>query len=211
MLKHWLMTAAGLCVATALVGAQDHLGAAPPSPARAVAQQPPRPVLPAPAPREAPPPATPRPQQPPPPPERSEPPGQPVNIKLDITITDQPGPGEPVRKEVTMTVADGQSANIRTSGRQRVTGGGDYPVSINVDAQPALTRDGSIRLRLAIEYLPRPNADRPQAEVQTFQMSALNERIGVILQNGKPLVISQAADPGSDRRISVELRATVLK
>ena len=28
---------------------------------------------------------------------------------------------------------------------------------------------------------------------------------------GKPLVISQAADPASDRRISVELKATVMK
>jgi hypothetical protein len=211
MLKHWLMTAAGLCVATVLMGAQERVDAAAVSPARAVAQQAPRPAQPPSTPREGPPPAAPRPEQPQPPSERSEPPGQPVNIKLDITITDQAGPGDPVRKEVTMTVADGQNANIRTSGRQRVTGGGDFPVSINVDAQPVLMRDGSIRLRLALEYLPRPNAGQPQAEVQTSQMSALNERISVILQNGKPLVISQAADPGSDRRITVELRAAVLK
>jgi hypothetical protein len=39
----------------------------------------------------------------------------------------------------------------------------------------------------------------------------LNERISTILESGKPLVISQAADPASDRRISVEARATVVR
>jgi hypothetical protein len=42
-------------------------------------------------------------------------------------------------------------------------------------------------------------------------MSSLNERISVIVQDGKPMVISQAADPGSDRKITVELRATIAK
>jgi len=33
----------------------------------------------------------------------------------------------------------------------------------------------------------------------------------VILQSGKPLVISQAADPIGDREIIIEVKATVLK
>jgi hypothetical protein len=42
-------------------------------------------------------------------------------------------------------------------------------------------------------------------------MSQINERMAVIVQDGKPLVISQAADAGSDRKVTVELKATVLK
>jgi hypothetical protein len=33
----------------------------------------------------------------------------------------------------------------------------------------------------------------------------------VILQEGKPLLISQGADPSGDRKITVELRATLVK
>jgi hypothetical protein len=39
----------------------------------------------------------------------------------------------------------------------------------------------------------------------------MNEQVGVVLDSGKPLVVSQAFDPTSDRRISVELKATILK
>jgi hypothetical protein len=146
----------------------------------------------------------------------AEPAGQPVNIRLELTITDQAGPGEPVRKQVTMLVADGQNANVRTSGHQRVSASGtfpvtDVPISINVDARPLILRDGSIRLNLGLEYQPRPNSAQPDAAVQAAQMSSLNERIGLIVQDGKPLMISQASDPGSDRKVTVELRATVVK
>jgi hypothetical protein len=33
----------------------------------------------------------------------------------------------------------------------------------------------------------------------------------VIVQNGKPLLVSQAADPSADRKMTVEVKATVLK
>jgi hypothetical protein len=44
-----------------------------------------------------------------------------------------------------------------------------------------------------------------------MSQTGLNERIVTILESGKPIVISQAADPTSDRRIGVEVRATILK
>jgi hypothetical protein len=41
--------------------------------------------------------------------------------------------------------------------------------------------------------------------------SGINQSQTVILQSGKPLVVSQAADPISDRKVLVEVKATVLK
>jgi hypothetical protein len=35
--------------------------------------------------------------------------------------------------------------------------------------------------------------------------------LSVILESGKPMVVSQAADPTSDRKITVEVTATILK
>ena len=205
MFKPVLVLVAVGALATAAVHAQNPPAAATPAPAPARGQgSAERPAQPRPVPVEG------RGEQPAPA-RTAEPVGQPINIRLDITITDQAGPGEPVRKLVTMLMADGQNANVRTSGRQRVVGSGDFPISINVDARPIILRDGSIRLSLGLEYQPRPSAGQPEAAVQAAQMSALNERLIVILQDGKPLVISQASDPGSDRKITVELRAAIQK
>jgi hypothetical protein len=43
------------------------------------------------------------------------------------------------------------------------------------------------------------------------QPTALKQNVVTILDSGKRILISQAADPSSDRRISVELKATIEK
>ena len=140
-----------------------------------------------------------------------EPAGQPVNIKLDITITDQVTSGEPSRKTVSMLIADRSAGSIRTGGIQMPTTSGPTALNINVDAVPTIQRDGSIRLQFGLEYQPRPGADPAQPTAAPSRMSQVNERLVVILQDGKPLVISQAADAGSDRKVVVELRASIMK
>lgn len=134
--------------------------------------------------------------------QQPEPTGQPVNIKLDLTITDQTGPGEPLRKVVTMVVADRGSGSIRSTGSVKAQG----RVQINVDVQPRILQSGDIRLVLRLEYNPRTLGNDAPTE-----WSSLNEQIQVVLEAGKPLVVSQAADPASDRKIMVEVRATVMK
>jgi hypothetical protein len=130
----------------------------------------------------------------------ADPAGQPTNIKLDLTITDQTGPGEPAKKVVTMVVADRGNGSIRSVANVRA-----QRVQINVDAQPIILQNGAIRLRLGLEYNPRlTGTDAPES-------SSLNEQITVILDAGKPMIVSQAADPSSDRKIMVEVRASLLK
>jgi hypothetical protein len=41
--------------------------------------------------------------------------------------------------------------------------------------------------------------------------SSLNQRVVIVLEPNKPLMLSQAADPLSDRRITVEVRVSILK
>jgi hypothetical protein len=139
-----------------------------------------------------------------------EPVGQPVNVRLEITITDQASP-EPAKKVVTMLLADRAVGSIRSNGTQRIPSEGNYPVSINVDATPTILTDGNIRLNLGLEYQPRPSASQSDQMLTSARMSTLNERLSIIVQDGKSILISQAADPGSDRRITVELKATVVK
>ena len=59
--------------------------------------------------------------------------GQPVNVRLDLTITDQRGDQPAISKTVTMTVADRHNGRIRTQGDVR-TPSGFRPVILNAQA-----------------------------------------------------------------------------
>ena len=79
--------------------------------------------------------------------------GQPVNIKVEVTITDQRGAGAAPKKTVTVVTGDQLSGFIRT--QTLFPGIGDVP--LNVDAEPQILSDGKIRLRLNLQYdLPAP-------------------------------------------------------
>jgi hypothetical protein len=132
-------------------------------------------------------------------PEEPRPPAT-VNVQVEVTIADYVGTAAPVKKSVSMIVADGTFGRIRAQ----------YPPSpvagpmLNVDATPRL-QGGRIELRVALEY-------RAPGEAKSDEPSMpVNESLTVLLTSGKPLVVTQAADPTKDRRITVEVTATILK
>lgn len=143
------------------------------------------------------PPAKPAPQQPAPP--RPEPGGQRINIRVELAITDQLAAGDPLKKTVTMIAADGARSSIRNASPEGL---------LNVDAQPSLAQAGAIRLGLALEYKPAVAATGSDG---VRALSRIEEQLTVMLESGKPLVISQSADPASDRKVTVQVTATVLK
>lgn len=130
--------------------------------------------------------------------------GQAVNLRLDVTITDQQTTGQPVAKAVTMVVADNWQSRMRTEGNAWTTGG-SYPVALNIDARPHLVGD-KILLAMTVEYKPTAPDPKPGASATT-----LNQSFQVLLTDGKPLVVSQSADPNSDRKVKLEVKATVLR
>jgi hypothetical protein len=123
------------------------------------------------------------------PPRTPEPQGQPVNIKFDLTLTDQTGAGEAVKKTVSLLVLDRQTGYVRGTSTSERTG----PMRINVDARPQILPTGNIRVTLSLEY------------------QAITQQLTVVVDSGKPLVLTQTADPLSDRKVTVEMRATILK
>jgi len=133
--------------------------------------------------------------------------GLPNNIRLELTITDQAGPGEAAKRTVSMIVADRKVGSIRSSGQVQ-TSGGRFNVTLNVDATPIILKDSLMRLDIGLEYVPKPGSENASSGEGRAQ---LNERMGLLVESGKPLIISQASDPTSDRKISVELTATILK
>jgi hypothetical protein len=149
-----------------------------------------------------------------PPPEKPPQPAAPArddakrtNVKLDLTITDQSAPGEAAKRTVSMILADRQGGSIRSAGSV-IASGTRINVTLNVDARPQILDDNRILLDLTLEYAPKPiseNANTGEGR------SHLTERLALIVDPGKPMVISNASDPTSDRRITVELMATMLK
>jgi len=154
-------------------------------------------------------------------------PALPVNIKIEMSITDQSGTNPPAKKTVSMIVGDRQRNSIRSSASVRVpttvmgpAKAGDTPpqmvsynyrnVTINVDAHPTIIQKepNKLTLEFVIQYAPKSGGGQEDLEPG---MASLNESMTVILESGKPMVVSQAADPTSDRKITVEVTATILK
>ena len=138
------------------------------------------------------------------------------NVNIEVAISDQTGSADPVKKVVTMIIADRQMGSVRSSGSLVETAVGPAgtplvsvdgrPLMLNIDANPVVHSDDSILLSLTLEYVPRPEAGEKNAG-----RAQLNERMTVTLESGKPLVVSRSADPGSTRKISVEVTAPVMK
>ena len=133
-----------------------------------------------------------------------------TNVQIELTLTDQIGANPAEKKTVSMIASSGSWGKIRSVGTIRPVGDAPYPVVLNVDARPFVSVDGPVQLELTFEYHPQKGAG-PESEGAKQRPSGVNQSQTVILQSGKPLVVSQAADPISDRKVIVEVKATVLK
>jgi hypothetical protein len=143
--------------------------------------------------------------QPAPEPRRS---GQPVNVRIDVTINDERPGRAALAKSVSLTLADQESGNIRSATEAPLNASGSpelRTVSLDLDARPSVD-GGKVKLMLALEYnfLDTSASGR-------FPTVGVRERMTVLLESGKPLLVSQSADPTSDRRVTLELKATILR
>jgi hypothetical protein len=133
-----------------------------------------------------------------------------TNVQIELTLTDQLGVNAAEKKTVSMIASSGSWGKIRSTGTIRPEGDSPYPVVLNVDARPFVSTDGPVQLELTFEYVPlKSTGDVKEGARQ--RPSGINQSQTVILQSGKPLIVSQAADPISDRKVVVEVKATVLK
>ncbi len=138
-------------------------------------------------------------------------PGQPVNVKIEVTITDQRGGAQPLRKTVNVVTGDGMFGFIRSTANYAGIGS----VPLNVDAEPEILPNGKIRTRLNLQYsLPGANspaggeAGKDQAHPV---FTEIRDNLSLILENGKPLIAAQSADPVGDRQVTIEIKATILR
>jgi hypothetical protein len=131
-----------------------------------------------------------------------------TNVQIELTLSDQVGAQTPEKKTVSMIAASGSWGKIRTATNLLPPGQPPFVVDLNVDARPFVTVEGQIQLEMTLVYSPAGGVEK---DGQRLRPAGLNQSLTVILQSGKPLVVSQAADPVNDRKVLVEVKATVLK
>jgi hypothetical protein len=188
-MRRLLCTVLGVCLLQGVLLAQD-----PPAP-------PPAPKPPAAPGKPAPPP--PPPPAPPPAPAADAP-----NIRLELRITDTYS-GTPVEKIVSMLVLSGRNGRVRTSNAVPVGIDSMESVTLNVDAVVTAQPRDQVQAQVTFEYRPAPA--RGQSAERPMPPPILNESLHIMLRNGERLMVSQSADPASDRKVTVELTATILK
>ena len=133
---------------------------------------------------------------------RPEPPSSWQNVKIDIVVVDSSTPEPQNRKSVSMLVLDGRSGAVRSSAAPNS--------NINVDASPTIRPDGRIYLRVTFEYRIDVSGQQQQQPPNAYNIN-FSESFYLIVPDGRPVTASQAADPRSDRKVTVEITATVQK
>ncbi len=139
--------------------------------------------------------------------------GQPINVRVELTITETFTNGAPVKKSVVAVVADSFSGYVREQAVSQNTSpapgqGFERTVApLNLDATPTIMSNGKIRLICTIQY---QSTHRP-AQDKVINTD-IKQNLVLNLESGKTLTISEAADPVvADRRVTVEVTATILK
>ncbi len=148
---------------------------------------------------------------PPPPPAAPTPDGRNrrvgPNVRVEVTFNDQRSGDPAIPKTVTLTTNDGQWGRVRSS--VSTFNYGDSP--LNVDARPEVLADGRVLLNVNIEYGEKRVPEGKPVQQGQVIATTLNESVTLLLESGKGLAVTQSADPMSDRKVSVEVKATILK
>jgi hypothetical protein len=137
-------------------------------------------------------------------------------VRVELTITETGAGSSPLKKTVVAVVGDGFSGYVRETGVVTIAGGVnlapvDRNVPLNLDAFPVLLPNGKIRLTCTIQYLAGPQPVPGENPQQARSRTDIKQNLVLNLDSGKGLVISDATDPITDRRVTVEVTATVLK
>jgi len=113
-----------------------------------------------------------------------------------------------------VVAADGLLSRIRSSSSfpQLNPPAPVVDVPLNVDVVPGVRAGGKIRMSLTLQYdLPALSMSTETSPGTRLVRTQISETLNSVLDDGKPMVIAQSADPVSDRQVMIEVKATVLK
>jgi hypothetical protein len=133
--------------------------------------------------------------------------GQPINIRVDVTLIDQTGTAPPQPKTVMVMLVDRALGQTRSVFEDRI---------INVDARPEL-RDGRIRVSITVQsapirplYIAVPVTPDAEGNKSDHTLDWRNS-FSLLLENGKPMLALESSDQARNRKLSLEVKATIQK
>jgi hypothetical protein len=124
------------------------------------------------------------------------------NVKMDVRISDSLNTDTEHSKTVTVLCLDGNSGQVRSQSGEGL---------INIDTRPSIRPDGRIYVQLILEYRPDFPGQPGAAAATPSRAGVFSESLNLIVMDAKPMIASQSADPRSDRKVMVEVTATVVK
>lgn len=130
--------------------------------------------------------------------------GKPINIRVEVKVTEQVGSKPEHSKQLSLTTADGESAQIRIQ-PEVATAGPVLSAPFSVDAHPRLIDANRLLLGLSIDY------NVVDATSDRGARNQVRSRQEVVLESGRPLVVSESTDPMTERRVTIVVTATIVK
>src|SRR3954468_24776798 len=147
-----------------------------------------------------------------------------INIRIDATVIESHGEQVTGRKVLTITLVDGERGSVRSAQQvpfqPKGSAGYSYRAApLNMDALAVLRDDGRIKVALALEYRGAPSdpetspGPAPNTVVTTAGTmdEGIRQNVTVVLESGTPLGVAQSANAIGDRRVALEVKATILK
>ena len=124
--------------------------------------------------------------------------GQATNVRLDVSVIDQAADGSPQPRTLMVLLADRAMGRTRAAFQDR---------TINVDARPTIT-DGRVRVLLTVMSEETRSGFEPGPKDHTMNW---RNSFSLLLDNAKPMIALETADAATKRKMSIEVKATILK
>jgi hypothetical protein len=109
-------------------------------------------------------------------------------------------------KTVMLTTSNRQWGRIRTQITSRLLAARP----LNVDARPTVTQDGRSQRRNSRSNMRKGETRKPKPTRTRFVQVLVNQSLTVLLENGKSLLVTAVRRPVSDRKVTVEVKATIV-
>jgi hypothetical protein len=155
-----------------------------------------------------------RPPRPEEPPRVPSEPSKGVNVRVEATVSEWRGTEVIAKKVLSVTVLDGENGAVRSTIsipiQQKGSTAFNYnSAPLNMDARVRMLDDNRVRVGLVLDYKGRLESEGQDGTEPIDQ--GIRQAVTVVLENGKPMVVAQSADAIGDRRVTLEVKATVLK
>lgn len=124
--------------------------------------------------------------------------GQAVNIRLDVSVTDQTAEGAAQPKSLMVMLVDRAMGRTRAAFADR---------SIAIDARPTIA-DGRIRVLITLQSENSRFIMNPAERDATLDW---RNSFSLLLENGKPMLALETMDAVTKRKMSIEVKATIQK